>query len=113
MMARRQRSAPIKDHKILTAWNGLMIAAMAKAYQVLGEETYLQAAQQCAQFLKQNLMKNAKLLRRYRGGEVTFSGYLDDYAYLIAGLLALYEADFDPAGANWARDLQAKQNEIF
>ena len=113
MMARRQRSAPLKDDKILTAWNGLMIAAMAKAYQVLGEETYLQAAQQAARFLKQSLMKNGRLLRRYRGGEVTFSGYLDDYAYLIAGLLALYEADFDPAWANWARDLQAKQNEIF
>jgi uncharacterized protein YyaL (SSP411 family) len=93
MMARRQRSAPLKDDKILTAWNGLMIAAMAKADQVLGEETYLQAAQQAARFLKQSLMKNGRLLRRYRGGEVTFSGYLDDYAYLIAGLLALYEAD--------------------
>ena len=113
MMARRQRSAPLKDDKILTAWNGLMIAAMAKAYQVLGEEIYLQAAQQGARFLKQNLMKNGKLLRRYRGGEVAFSGYLGDYAYLIAGLLALYEADFDPAWANWARDLQAKQHEIF
>ena len=113
MMARSQRSALLKDDKILTAWNGLMIATMAKAYQVLGEKTYLHAAQQATQFLKQHLTSNGKLLRRFREGEAAFNGYLDDYSYLIAGLLALYEADFDSAWIDWARELQTKQDEIF
>jgi hypothetical protein len=113
MMARSQRSALLKDDKILTAWNGLMIATMAKAYQVLGEKTYLHAAQQATQFLKQHLTSNGKLLRRFREGEAAFNGYLDDYSYLIAGLLALYEADFDSAWIDWAKELQTKQDEIF
>jgi len=113
LVARQARPLPIKDDKILTAWNGLMIAAMAKANQVLGEARYLEAARRTAQFLKQNLVSNRGLLRRYRNGEATFDGYLDDYAYLISGLLTLYETDFDLSWIDWARELQAKQDQLL
>ena len=113
LAARQARPSPLKDDKILTAWNGLMIAAMAKANQVLGEARYLEAAQRAAWFLKQNLVSDRGLLRRYRDGEATFDGYLDDYAYLISGLLTLYETDFDLSWINWARELQAKQDQLL
>ncbi len=113
LVARQARPLPIKDDKILTAWNGLMIATMAKANQVLGEVRYLEAARHAAQFLKQNLVADRGLLRRYRNGEATFDGYLDDYAYLISGLLTLYETDFDLSWIDWARELQAKQDQLL
>ena len=113
LTARQARPLPLKDDKILTAWNGLMIAAMAKANQVLGEARYLEAARRAAQFLKQNLVSDRGLLRRYRDGEATFDGYLDDYAYLISGLLTLYETDFDLSWIDWARELQAKQDQLL
>ena len=113
LAARQARPSPLKDDKILTAWNGLMIAAMAKANQVLGETRYLEAARRAAQFLKQNLVSDRGLLRRYRDGEATFDGYLDDYAYLISGLLTLYETDFDLSWIDWARELQAKQDQLL
>ena len=113
LAVRQARPSPLKDDKILTAWNGLMIAAMAKANQVLGEARFLDAARRAAQFLKQNLMSDRGLLRRYRDGEATFDGYLDDYAYLISGLLTLYETDFDLSWIDWARELQAKQDELL
>jgi len=113
LAARQARPSPLKDDKILTAWNGLMIAAMSKANQVLGEARYLEAAQRAAWFLKQNLVSDRGLLRRYRDGEATFDGYLDDYAYLISGLLTLYETDFDLSWIDWARELQAKQDQLL
>ena len=113
LVARQARPLPIKDDKILTAWNGLMIATMAKANQVLGEVRYLEAARHAAYFLKQNLVADRGLLRRYRNGEATFDGYLDDYAYLISGLLTLYETDFDLSWIDWARELQAKQDQLL
>ena len=113
LAARQARPSPLKDDKILTAWNGLMIAAMAKANQVLGEVRYLETAQRAAWFLKQNLVSDRGLLRRYRDGEATFDGYLDDYAYLISGLLTLYETDFDLSWIDWARELQAKQDQLL
>ncbi|MFQ6672173.1 MAG: thioredoxin domain-containing protein, partial [Candidatus Tectimicrobiota bacterium] len=110
---RHERAHPHTDDKILTAWNGLMIGSMAKAHQVLGEEQYLRAARRAARFLKRHLVKDGALLRRYRAGQATFDGYLDDYAYLIFGLLSLYEADFDRSWIAWARALQARQDELL
>jgi uncharacterized protein YyaL (SSP411 family) len=86
---------------------------MAKANQVLGEARFLDAARRAAQFLKQNLMSDRGLLRRYRDGEATFDGYLDDYAYLISSLLTLYETDFDLSWIDWARELQANQDQLL
>lgn len=110
---RIKRKAPHKDDKILTSWNGLMITALAKGTQVSGDTRYLAAAQRCAAFLKDKVWRDGRLLRRYRDGEAKFSGCADDYACLIEGLLALYEADFDLQWLEWAFALQRAQDEIF
>ena len=110
---REKRERPFKDDKVLTAWNGLMISALAKAAQVLQDEEYLKAAQNSAQFIKENLYEKGKLGRRFREGEAKFTASLDDYAYLIQGLIDLYESDFDEQWLSWANELQKKQDEIF
>ena len=94
--AREKRVHPLKDDKVLTSWNGLMIAAMAKAYQALRNQVYVDAAQRAAAFIMDNLKKDGpRLLRRYRDGAVAYSGYLDDYANFVWGLIELYEATFE------------------
>ncbi|MBC8401840.1 MAG: thioredoxin domain-containing protein [Candidatus Marinimicrobia bacterium] len=94
---REQRIHPFKDDKILTDWNGLMIAALAKGAVVLNEPQYAQAAQKAWLFISANLMlKNGRLLKRYRDGVAGQEAHLDDYAFLIWGLLELYETGFDP-----------------
>jgi uncharacterized protein YyaL (SSP411 family) len=113
LQIREKRERPFKDDKVLTAWNGLMISAMAKAAQVLQDEKYLKAAQKSAQFIKENLYENGKLARRFRDSEAKFTASLDDYAYLIQGLIDLYEADFDEQWLSWANMLQKKQDELF
>ena len=110
---REKRERPFKDDKVLTAWNGLMISALAKAAQVLQDEEYLKAAQNSAQFIKENLYEKERLGRRFREGEAKFTASLDDYAYLIQGLIDLYESDFDEQWLSWANELQKKQDEIF
>ena len=110
---RENRERPFKDDKVLTAWNGLMISAMAKAAQALQDEKYLRAAQKSAQFIKENLYESGKLARRFRDSEAKFTASLDDYAYLIQGLVDLYETDFDEQWLNWANALQKKQDELF
>jgi uncharacterized protein YyaL (SSP411 family) len=94
--ARENRIHPLKDDKVLTSWNGLMIAAMAKAYQALRHQAYVDAAQRAAAFVMENLKKDGpRLYRRYRDGDVAYSGYLDDYANFVWGLIELYEATFE------------------
>jgi uncharacterized protein YyaL (SSP411 family) len=110
---RDHRPHPRKDDKILTSWNGLMIAAMAKGYQVLGDERYLKAAQKSALFIKNHLMEHGELLRRYREGESRYRGTLEDYAFLMNGLLNLYESNFDEQWIRWAHDLQNQQDKLF
>ncbi len=95
--ARRKRIPPLKDDKILTDWNGLMIAALAKGSQVLGEPRYSEAARRAADFLLGTLKDGqGRLLHRYREGQPAILGHLDDYAFLAWGLLELYETTFDP-----------------
>jgi uncharacterized protein YyaL (SSP411 family) len=109
LLARRGlRPRPHLDDKILTAWNGLMIGAFARAAQVLGDESYLTAAQRAADFLRANLFDAAsgELLRSYREGPSAIRGFAADYAFLISGLLDLYETDFDLGWLRWARQLQ-------
>ena len=110
---RKERKVPRKDDKILTAWNGLMISAFSKGYQVLGEARYLLAAKNAARFLKQKLFVNERLLRRYRDGEARFEAYAEDYAYLIEGLLHLFEASQEGEWFSFARQLQATQDKLF
>jgi len=91
--ARRQRIPPGLDDKILTAWNGLMISAMAEGYRVLGDGRYLDAAARAADFLLGTLVRpDGRLLRTYRAGKAHLDAYLEDYAYLAEGLIDLYEA---------------------
>lgn len=94
---REKRVHPQKDDKILTDWNGLMIAAFAKAGQVLGDEAYTAAAKKAADFVIAKLSRpDGRLLKRYRHGEAGLTAHLEDYAFLTWGLLDLYETCFDP-----------------
>ena len=90
--ARLGRPPPLRDEKILTSWNGLMISAHARATLVLGDTQYARRAERAADFILKNLRRDGRLLRRYKSGEARHNAYLDDYAFLIAGLLDLYEA---------------------
>jgi len=92
---REDRVHPFKDDKILTDWNGLMIAALAKAGNVLGENLYTAAAEKSAGFVLQKLRDdNGRLLKRYRQGKAGLSAHLNDYAFMVWGLLELYEATY-------------------
>lgn len=95
---RGKREHPLKDDKIITAWNGLMIEAFATAGIVLNNTHYLEVAQRAASFIRDNLWKGGLLLRRWREEDARFEGCLDDYVFLIQGLLTLFEADL---GAEW------------
>ena len=109
LLARRGlRPRPHLDDKILTAWNGLMIGAYARAAQVLGNPDYLLAAQRAATFIRKHLFDADKneLLRSYREGPSKIRGFASDYTFLISGLLDLYHADFDTEWLVWARKLQ-------
>ncbi len=110
---RAKRPKPHLDDKIIVAWNGLMISAFSRAAQVLDDPRYLAAAQGSARFTKANLWRDGALIRSYRQGASNVAAFADDYAALIAGLLDLYEADFDTAWLEWAGELQAKMDERF
>ena len=95
-LIREKRVHPAKDDKILVDWNGLTIAALARASQVLEEPKYLYAASKAADFILKHLKtKNNELYHRYVKGEKAIFGFLDDYAYLVFGLIELYEASFE------------------
>jgi uncharacterized protein YyaL (SSP411 family) len=95
---RNHRVHPFKDDKILTDWNGLMVAALAKGARILNESSYADAAQSTVNFIMKNMLaKDERLLHRYRDGEAAIPAHLDDYAFLIHGLTELYETTFNPA----------------
>ncbi|HEY3271025.1 MAG TPA: thioredoxin domain-containing protein, partial [Geothrix sp.] len=102
---RDQRVRPGKDDKVLAAWNGLALSAMARGYQVLGDPRYLDAAQACAAFLRRELWRDGHLLRVWRRGQAHTRGFLEDSAAVVEGLVDLYEAGFDPAWLRWAETL--------
>jgi uncharacterized protein YyaL (SSP411 family) len=104
--AREKRVHPAKDDKILVDWNGLMIAALAKASSVFGEPRYLQAAVKAADFMLEKMRdENGTLYHRYAKGERAIEGFLDDYAFLVWGLVEIYEAGFGEAHLQAAVDL--------
>jgi uncharacterized protein YyaL (SSP411 family) len=118
------RPRPHLDDKVLTAWNGLMIAAFARVARVLrsfgaeGREAarpYLEAARRAASFVRDCMWSDSSrtLLRRFRDGAAEIPGYAEDYAYLIFGLLELFQADSDPRWLAWSIDLQRRQDELF
>jgi hypothetical protein len=111
---RAERIHPFKDDKILTSWNGLMIAALAMGGRVLGEAKYLAAAGKAADFIIKELRDDkGRLLRRYRGGEAALPGYLDDYAFMVYGLMNLYEADFKDDYLLLAAELTGDMVDLF
>ena len=95
LAARSERVAPGLDDKVLTSWNGLAMRAFAEAGAALGRQDYVEKANINAKFLLDSLVRDGRLLRTYRNGEAKLNGYLEDYAFLIDGLLALHEATLD------------------
>jgi uncharacterized protein YyaL (SSP411 family) len=92
---RKKRIKPFKDDKILTDWNGLIIAALAKAGFVFNNEKYIKIAEKTVEFILRNLIKkNGELLHRYKDGEAEIDAFADDYAFFIWGLLELYQSNF-------------------
>ncbi len=112
---RESRPRPQLDDKIITAWNGLMISAFARAGAVFNDARYLETASKAASFLKEHLFlgNEGRLLRSYCHGPGQAPGFADDYASLIQGLLDLYEAAFDVTWLLWAAQLQETQDELF
>ena len=111
---RETRIHPLKDDKILTAWNGLMIAALSKGYQAMGDKRYADAAMASADFILTKLRgADGRLFRRFRHGDVAYPGYLDDYAFLVWGLIELYEATFEVHYLEEAVALNKEMIDIF
>ncbi len=92
--AREERVHPGRDEKILTSWNGLMLRAFAEGSRVLDRSDFRQIAERNAAFLLDTLRQDGRLLRTYKDGQAKLNGYLEDYAFLIDGLIALYQATF-------------------
>jgi uncharacterized protein len=111
--ARAARPAPLRDEKVLTAWNGLMISACARAALVLGEAIYAERAGRAADFVLAHLGVDGRLRRSYKDGRARHEAYLDDYAFLIAGLLDLYEATGDPRRIEQAQDLDGVLESLY
>ncbi len=103
--ARARRVHPGRDEKVLTAWNGLMLRAFAEAATLLDRADYRATAERAADFALATLRRDGLLLRTYKDGQSKLNGYLEDYAFLADGLLALYEATFDPRWLTGARAL--------
>ena len=110
---RAKRPRPHLDDKILTAWNGQMISAFAKAGAALGDALYLEAAAHAADFVRTQLLLDGDLRRSWRGAASDIPGFAEDYALFIQGLLDLYEAGFDLRWMELASGLQARQDELF
>jgi hypothetical protein len=112
--ARKRRVHPVRDEKVLTSWNGLMLAAFAEAARILDRDdgsralaaSYRLVAEHNAEFLLGELrQENGRLLRTWKAGKAKLNGYLEDYAYLVEGLLELYQTTFEPRWFVVAREL--------
>jgi uncharacterized protein YyaL (SSP411 family) len=112
---RAHRPRPLRDDKVLAAWNGLMISAFAKGAQILGDARYAEAARAAADFLRRHLWDESRqiLQRRHREGESAIDGFLDDYAFYGLALLDLYECTFEARDFNWAVRVAERAIELF
>ncbi len=114
MERRGSRVAPERDDKILTSWNGLMLAAFAEAAAVLERDDYREVARSSGAFLLDNLVdESGRLLRTYKDGQAKLYGYLEDYAFLIDGLLLLHEATFGERWLDAALELGGSMVDLF
>ena len=114
-VARAGRPRPHLDDKIITAWNGLMISALAKGARVLGDASLAATAVKAAEFIQRALFdaERGVLYRSYREGRSAIEGFAEDYAFLTQGLLDLYEATFEVRWLQWAERLQATLDAKF
>ncbi len=111
---RDQRPKPHLDDKVLTDWNGLMISSLAFGSRVLNEPKYCDAAKNAADFILTEMKnKNGRLMHRYRDGEVSVPAFLEDYAFLIHGLIDLYEATFEVRYLEESKSLAAEMIQLF
>ena len=110
---REQRIHPMRDDKVLASWNGLMLRSFAEAAAALGRPDYLAVAIKNAEFLAGSMKSGGRLLRTYRDGQAKLLGYLEDYSFVIDGLLALYEATFDLRWLDEAVTLADSMIELF
>lgn len=110
---RERRVKPLRDEKILTSWNGLMISGVLDAYQTLGNPAYLAMGEKALVFLLDHAYKNGRLFRTVTGGQGRLNGYLDDYAFLTAALIDAFEATSNPTYLDKARELTAVMQEQF
>ena len=115
---RERRPRPHLDDKVLAAWNGLMIAALARAAHVLDDPAagrFLAAARRAATFAHDRLWDPDRrvLYRRYRDGQFSIEGYSEDYAFLVWGLVELFQVEGDVTWLDWALELQTRQDELF
>lgn len=110
---RKTLTPPAIDKKILTSWNGLTIAALATAAEMLKDARYRIAAERAAAFVRAQLYHNGKLLRRFCAGDAKLDGTASDYACMVCGLIALYRTTQDTAWLQWAVDLQAALDTEF
>ncbi len=110
---RESRIKPDRDEKILTAWNGLMLASFAEAGVILNRPDYTDAARRNAEFVLANLRRHGVPLRTWKGGIAKFNGYLEDYAFLIEGLVTLFETTGEYRWLEEARALTDRMIEEF
>jgi uncharacterized protein YyaL (SSP411 family) len=111
---RKQRVAPLKDDKVLTDWNGLMVAALALGARALGRQNYTVAAEKAVTFIQSRLTdSNGRLLHRYRDGQAAIDGQAGDYAFLIMGLIELYRTTLKTNHLTYAIALQQKMDAAF
>jgi len=110
---REKRIHPLKDDKILTDWNGLMIATLAYAGRALGAPEYTEAASRSATFLLETMRKEGRLLHRYRNGSAAIPGFLDDYSFLAWGLFELHQTTQDARWLAAAKGLLVEMVDLF
>lgn len=111
--AREQRVKPGRDEKILTAWNGLMLASFAEAGAIFEHEDYMEAARRNARFVLENLKRDGLLLRTYKDGQAKLNGYLEDYSFMAFGLIMLYEATGELEWLEEAQSITERMIEEF
>jgi uncharacterized protein YyaL (SSP411 family) len=111
--ARENRIRPLKDTKILTDWNGMVIKALSKAGRFFNIDEYIEIAKRTADFIISNLYKDGVLYHRYKDGEAKVKGNLDDYAFLIWGLIGLYQSTFEDKYLEIAINLTDKAISLF
>lgn len=113
LAAREKRVYPHVDDKVLTSWNAMMITGLAKAGKVFENPKYTKTAEDALEFIERSLIKDDRVMARYRDGDVKFNGYLDDYAFLVWANVELYETTFSLSYLKKARSLTDNMIDLF